>query len=161
MTTTTLTQPTATLSDLVIAPGQGTLLHVLEDTLRVLVQGNHTANAYEVFELTGVANSGPPPHYHPWSESYFLLEGEVEILIGDQTITATPGVFVNIPGGTIHSYCTKTETARVLVMTSSTAASAFFQELHNLMTSGGFSMEALLEIAARHQVFLGNPDDCA
>src|SRR5256885_9514620 len=41
----------------------------------------------------------PPPHAHPWTESYFVIEGEAEVVIGGQAMRATPGCFVSVPPG--------------------------------------------------------------
>ena len=46
---------------------------------------------------------GPPPHIHTREdETFYLLEGAVEFLLGETTITAGPGDFVNVPRGTVH-----------------------------------------------------------
>jgi mannose-6-phosphate isomerase-like protein (cupin superfamily) len=124
------------------------------DTLRILSRGEQTDTAYEMFELTGPLNSGPPPHTHPWSETYYVLEGMVDVLVGEDTVQAGPGTCVTIPGGTLHTYHIGSETARFLVTTSSTAASGFFQELHQALTQGGCALEDAMAIAARHHVTL-------
>lgn len=141
----------------ILAPDQGTKLQILQDSVRILTQGEQTQGAYEVFELVGPRHSGPPPHDHPWSESYCILEGEVEVLSGEQTVRATPGYFINIPGGTLHSYRILSDHARFLVMASTTAASAFFQEIHDAMVGDEADMDRVLAIAARHGVRVGKP----
>jgi quercetin dioxygenase-like cupin family protein len=143
-----------TTSELALEPGQGNQLQVMQDTLRILSQGEHTSMAYEMFELTGPLNSGPPPHSHPWSETYYMLDGAVEVLVGEDRVHAVPGSCVTIPGGTVHTYRIVSETARFLVTTSTTAASAFFRELHQALAQGACSLEDIIAIAARHQVTL-------
>jgi hypothetical protein len=50
---------------------------------------------------------GPPPHIHTrQDETFYLLEGQVEFLVGEETIVAGAGEFVNIPRGT----CTASRT---------------------------------------------------
>ena len=55
----------------------GTKLRIVGDTIRVLATLDDTSGKFEAFETTGPRGSGPPPHAHPWSESYFIAEGEV------------------------------------------------------------------------------------
>lgn len=146
---------TTTMTDLTIAPNQGTSLQVLADTLRVLTQASHTAETYELFELIGPLNSGPPAHHHPWSETYYVLDGEVEILINTETVLGTPGYCVNIPGGMVHTYRIASDTARFLVITSTSAASAFFKDLQQATAAGSLDLGDVITIATRHQVQLG------
>jgi mannose-6-phosphate isomerase-like protein (cupin superfamily) len=41
---------------------------------------------------------GPPPHIHTRAdETYYLLAGQIEVLLGEETIVAGPNDFVNIP----------------------------------------------------------------
>jgi quercetin dioxygenase-like cupin family protein len=48
---------------------------------------------------------GPPPHTHSGEdETFYLLEGEIEFLLGEARITAGPGDFVNVPRGTVHCF---------------------------------------------------------
>lgn len=141
-------------SELVLQPQQGTRLQVMQDTLRVLSRGAQTNTAYEMFELVGPLHSGPPPHSHPWSETYYVLDGLVEVLVGDETVQAVPGTCVTIPGGTIHTYRIGSDTARFLVTTSTTAASAFFEALHQALAQEPGALDEAVAIAARHQVTL-------
>jgi quercetin dioxygenase-like cupin family protein len=48
---------------------------------------------------------GPEPHVHDdHTDSFFVLEGEVEFTIGDETVRAGPGTFVAAPPGVRHGF---------------------------------------------------------
>lgn len=128
---------------------EGAVLRVVEDSVRVLAAGRDTGGAYEIFELSGPRASGPPPHSHPWSEAYVLLEGEVEVTIGERKLNATPGCFVNIPAGLTHAYRVLSEGARFIVVTSPAGASDFFADIDR-ETSGALDLENILKVALRH-----------
>jgi quercetin dioxygenase-like cupin family protein len=130
-------------------PGEGAVLRVVEDSVRVLAAAQETGGAYEIFELSGPRASGPPPHAHPWSEAYVLLEGEVEVTLGDSKRNATPGCFVNIPAGMTHSYRVMSEGARFIVVTSPAGAGEFFADLDR-ETAGAMDSENVLKVALRH-----------
>jgi len=139
-------------TELLIPPRTGTPLQVLQDSMRPLATGEDSNGSFEVFELTGPVNSGPPPHRHPWAEHYFILEGEVEISVGQNQSIAAPGYFVRIPGNTVHTYRIASPTARFLVITSGTEAGEFFTDLDREIDPQALSMEKVIDIATRHQV---------
>jgi quercetin dioxygenase-like cupin family protein len=139
-------------TEMLIEPNSGKSLQVLQDNLRVLATGSDTEGAYEVFELTGPFNSGPPPHYHPWGESFFILEGEVEILVGDTQEVATAGCFARVPGGHVHTYRIVSPTARFLVMTQGSNASKFFTDMDREIDPQALDLDKVIAVAARHHV---------
>ena len=118
-----------TARQLVIGSAEGARHQVVGDSMRVLASAADTGGAFEVFEMTGPRDSGPPPHAHPWSESYSLIEGTVDVLIGDKTVSGAPGCFFQIPAGTFHSYRITSEVARVIIVTSPSGAADFFREV--------------------------------
>lgn len=140
-----------------VPPTAGATLRVLHDTIRVLASGEQTDGAYEVFEVTGSASDGPPPHHHPWDESFFILAGEVDLCMGEDWVTATPGYFVNVPRGTVHTYRVHSETARFIVLTVEAGAAAFFADMDRTLAEGTCTMETIMAVASRHQVMPGFP----
>jgi mannose-6-phosphate isomerase-like protein (cupin superfamily) len=38
------------------------------------------------------------------ADSFYVLEGELEFLVGDETVRAGPGTFVSVPPGVIHAF---------------------------------------------------------
>ena len=62
-----------------------------------------TGGAYSLLE-TLMPGEGPPQHIHKnEDEAFYLLEGEVGVKRGEETIHASPGTYVMIPKGTIHT----------------------------------------------------------
>jgi quercetin dioxygenase-like cupin family protein len=139
-------------TELITSPNGGISLQVLQDKLRVLTTSTQTGGAYELFELTGPLDSGPPPHYHPWGESYFILDGEVEVLLADRRIVATSGFFVNIPSATVHTYRIASPHARFLVLTQGAGALEFFTDLDREIDVKNLDIDRVIAVAARHGV---------
>lgn len=135
----------------------GPIYRVVGDSVRVLAAGNQTASAFEVFEFHGPENSGPPPHMHPWNEAYFVISGEVDVFVGDQTMRATPGSFVSIPAGTVHCYRVLTPDAKFLVLTSPSGAAAFFEEMDRETGGSCEDMETVVRVAMKHAVTVPAP----
>jgi uncharacterized cupin superfamily protein len=76
------------------------------------------------------AGGGPPPHIHTREdETFYLLEGQLEFLLGDETVVAGAGDFVNVPRGTVHRFQnTGAQTARVLLTFTPAGIEHWFEE---------------------------------
>jgi len=49
-------------------------LDIVGEHVTVLASGEATGG-YEIFLQRGSEGSGPPPHSHPWDESFFVVKG--------------------------------------------------------------------------------------
>jgi quercetin dioxygenase-like cupin family protein len=78
-------------------------LDVLGVQITVLADRARTG-AYEITLQQGPEGAGPPPHRHAWDESFFVLDGEVEITSGERIVVGRPGTLVHVPAGTAHGY---------------------------------------------------------
>ena len=113
----------------VITASDTDILNVVGDRLRVIAEGSATGGAFEVFDVEGDEGSGPPPHAHPWTESFYVLEGSLMVTVGDEQTLAQAGTSVVVPVGTVHTFQVAASRARFLTTTSGDKASAFFRDL--------------------------------
>jgi quercetin dioxygenase-like cupin family protein len=73
----------------------------------------------EVCEQSGPKGSGPPPHRHPWDEIFLVLDGELEISIGDDRVTRIHAdSIVHVPAGTAHNFRLMSDDTRMLSVTT-------------------------------------------
>ncbi|RPI11197.1 MAG: cupin domain-containing protein [Actinobacteria bacterium] len=78
-----------------------------------------TGGAYCLMEHRLTAAANPPMHVHgDEEESFFVLEGEVEIEVDGTIATAAAGSFALLPRHLPHTFRVLSETARVLVIAS-------------------------------------------
>jgi len=91
--------------------------------------GGETADAYTINEV--LLSADPPPHKHRTEEeAIYVLEGEVDLLVGDNTVKGTAGSFVLVPRGTVHNVVsTGSEAARVLIIFSPAGVQGLFEEV--------------------------------
>jgi quercetin dioxygenase-like cupin family protein len=83
------------------------------DSYRFLITGAESGGAYFAMEAIVPAGGGPPPHIHRnEDETFYVLEGEVEFLLGDRPVKGTAGDFVNVPRGTVHRFHKRQRGAR-------------------------------------------------
>ena len=127
-------------------------LRVAGDRIRVVVDAGTSGDRFELFELEGDVGSGPPPHAHPWLETYLMLDGEVSVELGGERQQVGPGAVVVVPAGVVHRFEIASPTARFVIATSGGAASHFFRDLD--ATSPGAptpeTLPAMIEVAKRH-----------
>lgn len=115
-----MTAPLVPVATAAVAP-----LQVIGEQVRVLLSAEHSGGI-EVFLQEGTEGIGPPPHQHAWDEAYFVLEGVLEVTVGDAVHRLEAGGFIHVPGGTVHSYRNASPHARILSVTNRPGASAFF-----------------------------------
>jgi quercetin dioxygenase-like cupin family protein len=100
------------------------------DHYTFLVTGAESGGAYFAMEALVPPGGGPPPHIHTREEeTFYVLEGNVEFLLGEQTVVAGPGDFVNVPRGTVHRFQnTGTDTARIILTFTPAGIEHWFEE---------------------------------
>lgn len=138
----------------VLEPGKGDRFTVLESVFTTKATGKDTKGAWAFYEITDKAHSGPPLHTHPWDEAFYILEGEVEMQINQETMVATPGYFVNIPGDTPHAFQVLSPTARFIVVISPADATEFYEEMGRYINTTPPDLEKFQAIAQKHGVRL-------
>ena len=88
--------------------------------------------AYCIMEQVITSASNSPVHLHTVEdEAFFVLEGEIELVVGGETIAGRPGTYAFAPRGIEHHFRVLSPEARVLVITSGESleggAHAFFE----------------------------------
>src|ERR1700760_1343437 len=89
---------------------EGLNISVVGDTYRILVSGKQTGGAFATIDMLVPPGGGPGPHAHAaFEESFFVVEGEIEVRSEFGVYTAVKGSFVNIPkGGVVHAFKNRT-----------------------------------------------------
>jgi quercetin dioxygenase-like cupin family protein len=110
--------------DLPIVPGSLPFIHNVDSAPAywwldilwiVLVPPEQTGGRYSLMHETLPKGSGAPPHKHTWSDEHFyMLDGEVTFLVGDEIRSARTGDFVWVPRNTRHAFRVDSDTAMFL-----------------------------------------------
>jgi mannose-6-phosphate isomerase-like protein (cupin superfamily) len=83
------------------------------------------------------AGRRPPPHRHTnCSEAYFVLDGEVSVVIEGEELSVGPEGFVLVPRGTAHTFGNAGEREARLLVIHAPAMDAYFADLHELWNRG-------------------------
>ena len=148
----------------------GKILSIVGDTYRILAGGAETNGAFAVIDMLIPPGGGPGPHEHAQiEESFYVIDGEIEVKSEFGEYIATKGSFVNIPkGGVIHSFKNKTDKiAHLLCVVVPSGLDTFFEEIGQPVGYGEFlspppmdpeSIKKLQAIAEKHGQKVYPPD---
>jgi quercetin dioxygenase-like cupin family protein len=148
-------------------PGEGRTVAVVGDVYRFLATGQDTNGKYTLWEAIVSPGGGPPPHVHSREEEgFYILEGEITFLVDDQRRVAGPGLFVNMPVGTPHTFKNEgDEPARMLISVAPAGLEQMFFEVGQPVPEGTRSaapptreeIEKLLAVAPRYGIEIRLP----
>lgn len=91
---------------IVRAAGEGETLELGPSTVTVKVGGSDAIGSLAVCENTIAAGfPGPIPHRHArMVDSFWVLQGTLTVLAGDETVAVGPGGFAAMPPGARHTF---------------------------------------------------------
>jgi quercetin dioxygenase-like cupin family protein len=88
-----------------ISEGEGKMLWVVDELMTFKVSGEDTGGAYSLTDSVVPPGGGPPPHiHHREDEAFWVLEGELQVMVGESTFRANAGSFVHLPKDIAHAY---------------------------------------------------------
>lgn len=111
--------------------GAGEAIWTMGERMVLKATGELTGGAFTICEDLVAAGSEPPPHFHEREdEAFYLLEGTLEVMVGDQSYQAGPGAFVFLPRLVPHSWrVIGAEPVRMLAFFTPAGVEGFFQAL--------------------------------
>lgn len=85
-------------------------------------------------------------------ETFYVLEGECDWQVGNERVRATPGTYLFLPPGVPHNIGNASDkNARVLMTVSPPGHERYFEELAEMVASGGAAHPArIAELRARY-----------
>ena len=141
--------------------GEGEALQVTGGTVTCKLSGQETGAAYSLWDVVTAPGKGPRPHrHHGQDEDFYVLEGEVRFVSGEETVTVRPCDFVLVPAETVHSYTVTSEEPRrmLIILTPPGGIEGFWREIGVPLTDpsappappGSTNFEQIAQIARRH-----------
>ena len=105
---------------------------------------NKPAGAYALVEAVVHPGGGPPMHWHTREdEMFFILEGQVTFAVGEQTIVAETGTFLQAPRNLKHRFQNlSNRRARMLIQTVPAGFEKFMAEFAPPCAINGFTAVA-------------------
>ncbi len=137
----------------VVRPGQGRTVDLGVAQMRVLASGEATnGGAFTLAEFSGTGEGAwTVPHLHRgFEESFFILDGLFTFTVGDEAISASPGMYLLVPRGTSHTLSAAAGGGRFLLLMVPGGLEKMFFELGQLPPNAIRDPAARAAISARY-----------
>ena len=123
---------------------EGHKLKIAGGDYRIIISGKQTEGEYAVIEMSVPPGAGPNPHSHAdFTETFFVLEGEVSFKSELGSYVAKKGSFVNIPkGGIVHGFKNlSNEPAKLLCTVTPAGLDDIFEEIAEYLETASSNTE--------------------
>ncbi|CAN5163183.1 hypothetical protein BH18ACT10_BH18ACT10_14350 [soil metagenome] len=134
---------------------EGLTIRAPDGPVTYKVTAGQTGGAYSLFEEAVQPGGGATPHiHHREDECFYVVEGEIEFHVDEETVLAGSGSLVYVPRGTVHAYTnTGTAPARVLdLLTPGGTRERLLEEIGE-----GEDTDDLRDIYSRYGIEMVNP----
>jgi mannose-6-phosphate isomerase-like protein (cupin superfamily) len=128
---------------------------LLGNELTIKAGATDTDGALSLVEYTAAPGyAGPPLHLHrETADMFFVLEGALELRLGDETLELSLGSFALVPPGTVHTFSNPgAEPARFLSLMLPGGFEQYFRDLRNALGDGPPDPAVIGELAAKYDV---------
>ena len=131
-----------------------THLAVVGDTYTVLLSGDQTDGRFAMLDMLIPPAGGPPPHFHDFEECFRVLEGSIEVRVGDAPpVVLGQGDSANIPANAPHSFRNAEEVeARLLCTVVPSGLERFFAEFGDPAPTRTSPAPALSDVERRNRL---------
>ncbi|BDI31158.1 cupin [Capsulimonas corticalis] len=122
----------------------------------ILLTGDDTAGQFCSYECFVEPGDGPPPHVHSDDdETFYIAEGEFEVLVGDSVKTVRAGEIAHLPRGVAHTFKNiGAATGRLLGTATPAGHEHFFSDADQLTRSGNLTPQTAAEVCLRYGITL-------
>ena len=98
--------------------------------IKLKTTGEQTGGGFSQVETFDPRGTATPLHVHTGEEeTFYVLEGEVSVQVGDERLDLSAGEFALVPRGVAHAYVVRSEQARMLVTFSPAGFEEAFVDL--------------------------------
>ncbi len=92
-----------------IKSSEGREFEFFGDTVTIKTASSDTDGAYSLMHWAVPPRASAVPHAHEiYEETFYILSGELEVLLGESTSTVTVGDLVRVPAGIRHGFENRT-----------------------------------------------------
>lgn len=141
------TTPTTASTPLVLGPGEGRRFATI------------TVKTDAATSPVAICESEPPPGvlvalphvHHQYTESFYVLAGEMEFRVGERTVRCPAGAFVHVPAGAVHGFHNPGPgPAKLLILLHPAAGFGLIEGMYDLLAEGTPEPAAISALFARH-----------
>jgi quercetin dioxygenase-like cupin family protein len=135
-----------------VPPNSGQVLKLVGVTHKLISQ--QTGGGYYLFESEFDPESGNRLHVHTYEdEVVYVLQGAIQIRLGDGKLEASEGGVAHLPKGIPHALYNPLKTPlRILALAIPSGMERFFDELESAMQDGSMDDAKHKEISRRYGI---------
>ena len=150
---------TAEKQGAIVTPGEGTITRGEAGEITFKIRAIDSNEAYSTWEYLVRPGGVSSPHYHlSIYESWYVLDGQPEVRLGDRWFTTPAGSMVLIPAGVVHAFRnTAPVPARMLLTAAPGGVERYFEALDELIRNspgGTPDVEQLRVLNRKHDFVL-------
>ena len=113
-----------------VGGNEGRALWFLDGLVTWKAVGADTGGRYELVEQLGAAAYAAPLHIHAnETEGFYVVDGELTMVVGELRFRAGPGAFGYVPIGVPHAFRVESPTATFLTFITPPGLEGYFEEL--------------------------------
>jgi quercetin dioxygenase-like cupin family protein len=137
-------------------PAAATHYRVLGDQVTVLCDERQSGGLLSAVEVQAAPGNGPPPHVHrDADETFFVLDGALELQLDDRVARVGRGTLAYVAAGTPHTYHNaSSQPARFLAIATPGGLEKCFADLHG---ADAGDAEKVMAICRRHGMDFPQP----
>lgn len=126
------------LEALIYEPDAGETLSLRGTKVRVLCTAADSVGA-STFEFHAAPGFDTGSHFHSKvEEQFYVIDGEMELRVGERVVAGRAGTFVTVPVGVAHAFANRTdEPARMLLVCTPPGHERYFAELAEVLARPG------------------------
>jgi mannose-6-phosphate isomerase-like protein (cupin superfamily) len=126
-------------------------LSVVGDQVRILLGGAQTGGTLSIVEDVTPPGGGPPPHVHRREdEAFFVIEGDVEFMVGDRWVRVAPGSCFFAKRDIPHTFRNAgSKPCRMLTTITPAGFEEFFVEADRISANGPPTPDQLVAVGKR------------
>lgn len=139
---------------IVVLPDGGDRLSIAGGEYVHKVKSADTRGVFSVIQIITPPGGGAALHVHEnEDELVYLLQGEIEVTLGDQTMLAVPGVTALLPRGIAHGFTNVGDTPSILIDTILPGAfDNYFSEMAVLYKKGEPSEQEIDALSVKYGI---------
>lgn len=139
---------------IIVPPGGGYEFTLNGGSFIHKVNSKDTNGVFAVLEIVTPPGGGIDLHMHEREDEFVsLIEGEIEVTLGDQTMKAVPGVMALLPRGIPHGFTNIGNTeSRIIVTILPGDFDNYFVELAELYKNGQPSTEQVDNLSKKYSI---------
>lgn len=148
----------------VVGADEGEAFWMLNTLMTVKADADVTGGRFSLLEQLVTPAGNPPLHVHrDEDEAFYVLEGELDLVVGEERFSCAAGAFALAPKGIPHTYVVRSPVARLLVIGAPAGVDRFFRDVGERASARivpqptAPDVARVAEVAARYGIELVGP----